>query len=274
MSQTSPRIAILGTGHMGGAILSGLTQSPGSASSIRATTATMASAQALRDMGVESKSREEDSGANAWAVDQADIVILGVKPHHLLTLLTEVAPNAQPHAVMVSLAAGITIEQMESIWSGAVIRTMPNTPSQVGRGVTGLSVGSRVTGDQARQVTEIFDKVGSVIPVDEASLNALSTFSGSGPAFVYFFIERFIDVAKDHGFSEDEATTMVQGTFAGALSLLEATGKTPAELREAVTSPGGTTQAALAVYTQADLGAIIAAASAAAIARAEEMAQS
>lgn len=274
MSQTSPRIAILGTGHMGGAILSGLTQSPGSASSIRATTATMASAQALRDMGVESKSREEDSGANAWAVDQADIVILGVKPHHLLTLLTEVAPNAQPHAVMVSLAAGITIEQMESIWSGAVIRTMPNTPSQVGRGVTGLSVGSRVTGDQARQVTEIFDKVGSVIPVDEASLNALSTFSGSGPAFVYFFIERFIDVAKDHGFSEDEATTMVQGTFAGALSLLEVTGKTPAELREAVTSPGGTTQAALAVYTQADLGAIIAAASAAAIARAEEMAQS
>jgi pyrroline-5-carboxylate reductase len=273
VSQTSPRIAILGTGHMGGAILGGLTQSPGQYSAVRATTATMVSAQALSGAGVETRSLEEDSAANAWAVDQADIVILGVKPHYLLDLLAEVAPHAPQHAVMVSLAAGITTEQMESVWSGAVIRTMPNTPSQVGKGVTGVSVGSRVSIDQAHQVTQIFESVGAVIPVDEASLNALSTFSGSGPAFVYFFIERFIEVAKGYGFSQEDATTMVQGTFAGAMSLLEATGETPAQLREAVTSPGGTTQAALAVYDQADLSSIIATASAAAIARAEEMAK-
>jgi len=174
---------------------------------------------------------------------------------------------------MVSIAAGITVEQMEQLWPGALIRTMPNTPSQVGKGVTGLSAGSRVTEHQLKAVTRVFETVGSVLQVDESSLNALSTFSGSGPAFVYFFIERFMEVALEHGFTPEQATTMVQGTFAGAMELLEHSGKTPQELREAVTSPGGTTQAALEVYRAADLSAIIREASAAAIARAEEMAK-
>ncbi|MDP5128863.1 MAG: pyrroline-5-carboxylate reductase [Pontimonas sp.] len=273
MTLSLPRIAILGTGHMGGAILGGLIQTQDAFESIRVTCATAASARALAERGVEVRSLEDDAGANQWALDEADIIILGVKPHYLLGLLREVAPHAPESAVMVSIAAGITVEHMEQLWAGALIRTMPNTPSQVGKGVTGLSVGSRVTEDQLQAVTRVFETVGSVLQVDESSLNALSTFSGSGPAFVYFFIERFMEVAHEHGFTPEQATTMVQGTFAGAMELLEHSGKTPQELREAVTSPGGTTQAALEVYRAADLSAIIREASAAAIARAEEMAK-
>lgn len=273
MTLSLPRIAILGTGHMGGAILGGLIQTQDAFESIRVTCATAASGRALAERGVEVRSLEDDAGANQWALDEADIIILGVKPHYLLGLLREVAPHAPESAVMVSIAAGITVEHMEQLWSGALIRTMPNTPSQVGKGVTGLSAGSRVTEDQLQAVTRVFETVGSVLQVDESSLNALSTFSGSGPAFVYFFIERFMEVAHEHGFTPEQATTMVQGTFAGAMELLEHSGKTPQELREAVTSPGGTTQAALEVYRAADLSAIIREASAAAIARAEEMAK-
>ncbi len=273
MTHSPPRIAILGTGHMGGAILGGLTRSLEAHSAIRVTTATAGSSRALAGKGVEARSLEEDPTANQWAIEQADIIILGVKPHYLLELLDEVALHAPASAVMVSIAAGITVAQMESIWPGAVVRTMPNTPSQVGKGVTGVSPGSRVSDDQVRAVREVFETVGTVLEVEEDSLNALSSFSGSGPAFVYFFIERFMEVALEHGFTAEQATTMVQGTFAGAMELLEGSGKTPEELREAVTSPGGTTQAALEVYRSADLSAIIREASAAAIARAQEMAK-
>ena len=272
MAHSLPRIAILGTGHMGGAILSGLQHTPDSWAGIRVTSASASTASSLAGPGVEARSLEEDSAANRWAIEGADIIVLGVKPHYLLGLLEEVAPDAPATAVMVSIAAGITVAQMEALWPGAVIRTMPNTPSQVRHGVTGLSVGSRVSPEQREAVMSVFETVGAVLPVEESSLNALSTFSGSGPAFVYFFIERFVEVAQEHGFSSEEATTMVQGTFAGAMELLESSGKTPEELREAVTSPGGTTQAALGVYQAADLSAIIRKASAAAIARAEEMA--
>ena len=273
MTHSPPRIAILGTGHMGGAILGGLTHAVGAFGGIRVTTASAASARALTGRGVEARSLEEDSTANQWAVEGADIILLGVKPHYLLGLLEDVAPHAPESAVMVSIAAGITVAQMESLWPGALVRTMPNTPSQVGKGVTGLSAGTRVSADQVRVVREVFETVGSVLEVEEDSLNALSTFSGSGPAFVYFFIERFMEVAGEHGFTPEQATTMVQGTFAGAMELLESSGHTPEELREAVTSPGGTTQAALEVYRSADLSAIIRQASAAAIARAQEMAK-
>ena len=219
-------------------ILGGLIHTQDAVESIRVTCATAASAGALAERGVEVRSLEDDAGANQWALDEADIIILGVKPHYLLGLLREVAPHAPESAVMVSIAAGITVEHMEQLWPGALIRTMPNTLSQVGKGVTGLSAGSRVTEDQLQAVTRVFETVESVLQVDESSLNALSTFSGSGPAFVYFFIERFMEVAHEHGFTPEQATTMVQGTFAGAMELLEHSGKTPQELRGGSDQPG------------------------------------
>jgi len=257
---------------MGGAILSGLTHASVSFAGVCVTTQSTASALILRQRGIDARSVEEDPHANRRAAAEADIVVLGVKPHQILELLTDIAPHAQPTATMVSVAAGITLGSMEAVWPGAAVRCMPNTPSQVGKGVTGVSRGSRVSDEQASNVEAVFHTVGDVVVVDESAINVLSSISGSGPAFVYFFIERFLDVALEYGFSPEQASTMVQGTFSGAMDLLEHTGQTPRELREAVTSPGGSTAAALEVFDSAGLTGIIRTATAAAIARAQAMA--
>jgi pyrroline-5-carboxylate reductase len=256
---------------MGGAIVSGLLAPHVTVTSITATTATAASARALSAQGVKAVSLEESPGANRDAASDADIIVLGVKPYQILDVLAELAGHANPAATIVSIAAGITLESLEQLWPGAVLRAMPNTPSQVGKGVTGLVRGARVSKEQLEQVRTIFATVGEVLVIDEAHINALSSLSGSGPAYVYFFMERFIEVAKEYGFSPQEALTMVQGTFSGAVNLLEATQKTPGQLREEVTSPKGSTEAALSVFHTADLTQIIRDATEASITRAEEM---
>jgi len=272
MTTLLPRLAILGAGAMGGAILGGIQQPGLQVEGIRVTTATKAKAQSLASERVNSRSLEEDHDANLWAIEQADIILLGVKPYRILELLQSIREVAPPGAIIVSVAAGITIDAMEAIWPGAVIRSMPNTPAKVGLGVTGVAVGNRVSPEQKYIVVTLFETVGDVVVVDESAVNALSSLSGSGPAYVYFLIERFMEVALRHGFTQEQATTMVQGTFHGALRLLQESGQSPQELREAVTSPGGTTQAALSVFEKADLGAIIHEATDAAIARANELA--
>lgn len=267
-----PHIALVGTGHMGGAILSGLCQPGVTTGGLVATTRSESSAALLRRDGVEVISLESDPQANVKAVQDADIIVLGVKPYAILELLGELASHAKPDAVVVSIAAGITVPSMEALWPGAVVRAMPNTPSQVGRGVTGMSTGSAVSSAQRESVRAMFQTVGAVIDVAEAQINALSALSGSGPAYVYLLIERFLEVATAHGFSDADAKVMVQGTFSGAMALLEQSGETPAALRAAVTSPGGTTEFALKVFAEADLTRVIHSAVAAAVARAEELA--
>ena len=272
MPTSLPSVAILGTGHMGGAILGGLQQPGVSVDQIFITTRSEASIPSYGGTTVQAKSLEKDPLANHWAVASADIIVVGVKPYQIVELLSDIAPHAKPTAVVVSVAAGVTIEQMEAVWPGALVRTMPNTPSQVGRGVTGMAVGSRVTPEHHALVRALFETVGQVVEVPESNINALSAFSGSGPAYVYFLMEQFVNVAQAKGFSKDQATLMVEETFYGALALLETTGSEPQALREAVTSPGGTTAAALAVFGDANLPETISQAVDAAVARASELA--
>jgi len=267
-----PRIALVGTGHMGGAILTGLCQPGVTTGGLVATTQSESSAAHLRRDGVDVSSLEADPQANVTAVRDADIIVLGVKPYAILELLGSIAAHAKPDAVVVSIAAGITLSSLEKVWPGALVRAMPNTPAQVGSGVTGIALGSSVSPSHSASVRSMFETVGAVIDVAEADINALSALSGSGPAYVYFFIERFLEVAKAHGFSDDDARVMVQGTFSGAMTLLEHSGETPAALRAAVTSPAGTTEAALKVFVEADLTRLFHAATEAAIARAVELA--
>jgi pyrroline-5-carboxylate reductase len=272
METSLPAVAILGTGHMGGAILGGLTQPGVTLESITVTTQSEQSAAVFVGQGIPATSREVNPQANQAAVADADIVLLCVKPYLILELLQEIAPHAKPGAVIVSVAAGITLGSMEKLWPGALMRAMPNTPTQVGRGVTGLAAGSAVSVEQQAWVLALFQTVGQVMEIPESMINALSAFSGSGPAYVYFFIEAFTQVARGYGFSEEQARLMVEETFHGALQLLDSTTASPQALREAVTSPGGTTSAALSVFREADLNTIIGHATAAAIARAEELA--
>lgn len=274
MSPTSPRLAILGAGHMAGAILRGIQQHPGAAQTIRVTTGSRQAAAQWDDPEIQCRSVEDDQAANRWAVEGADVVILGVKPAMIRDVLAEIAPALAPDAVVVSIAAGVTIASMEQVWPGAIIRTMPNTPAAVGKAVTGLAAGQAVTSEQRQAVVDLLGSVGVVVEVEESAINALSSISGSGPAFVYYFMECFLDAAAHHGFSPEQARVLVEGTFRGALDLLEHTGLSPATLREQVTSPKGSTQAALDVFRDADLAAIVQRASDAAVARARELGSS
>ena len=150
---------------------------------------------------------------------------------------------------------------------------MPNTPVRVRQGVTGLARGSAVTDAGFAAVQEAFGLLGEVVVLDDDRIDRISTISGSGPAYVYLLLERFADAAVGLGFDRGDAERSVAQTFAGALALLDASGEAPAALRRAVTSPGGTTAAAVAVFEQDDaLGASIAAALAGALRRADELA--
>jgi pyrroline-5-carboxylate reductase len=272
MSRNLPRIAILGAGSMGGAILAGLVDSALATAGVAVTNRSAAKADAVRLPGVDSYALETTPDANRLALEGARVVIVGVKPAMVPDLLSEVAGFLAPDAVVVSVAAGVTTATMEAIVPNAVARTMPNTPSLVRRGVTGLAAGSRISADDLALVRAVFETVGVVIELDEDRIDALSTISGSGPAYVFFLMEQLTGTALRLGFSEEEARLMVEQTFLGASELLASSDADPAELRRRVTSPNGTTMRAIAVMEGADLPGMFDRATAAALARAKEMA--
>jgi pyrroline-5-carboxylate reductase len=268
------QIAILGTGSMGKAILAGLIQSGTKPANIRVSTKTQASADAIFSVhGVEAISLEKDSAANTSAVKDAELVILAVKPNLILETLKAVATELKPGSLVVSVAAGITTEAMEEVLGGqvAVVRAMPNTPSVLGLGVTGISAGSNVSKDQLELAVKLFSSVGKVLVVDESKIDALSTISGSGPAYVFYFAEKLITAAKSLGFSDQEASLMVKETFLGSATLLATSASSPEELRQQVSSPNGTTMQATGRFDAADLEKVFIEATEAALARAKEL---
>jgi len=278
MTVSLPQIAILGAGSMGGAILSGLLSPDVHAEGITATNRTEAKAAALRASiagheGVVSLALESDPDATTTALRGARLVLLGVKPAMVPELLDGIRGLLEPDAIVVSLAAGVTVDTMESRVPNVVFRSMPNTPSVVGLGVTGVAAGTRASADDAALVRALFETVGAVVEVPESQIDALSTISGSGPAYVFFLIERLTETALGLGFSEEQARLMVEQTFRGASELLAVSDAGPAELRRRVTSPKGTTERAIGVLDSADLTNLFDRATTAALARAAEMAR-
>lgn len=271
---TLPTIAILGAGSMGGAILRGLS-GPGVSvhGGIRVTNRTESKAALLRTEGVLSLSLEAHPLANQQAVVGARIVILGVKPAMVPDLLRDIAASLLPDSIVISVAAGVSTTTMQAIVPGVVLRAMPNTPALIGRAVTGLSAGSRATEHDVHLAKKVFETVGTVLELAESKIDALSTISGSGPAYVFYLIEQLTATAVSMGFTADEARIMVHGTFAGAVELLISSAETTAELRRRVTSPNGTTERAIAVLESAGLGDLFGRATAAALTRARELAE-
>lgn len=271
-----PRIAILGAGSMGRAILSGLLKPEVHIDGGVVVTNRSAERAASFDgvPGVTAMATEADPDANRAAVRGAGIVLVAVKPGMVPDLLTEIADAIEPDAIVVSVAAGVPIARFEELLpaSVAVVRSMPNTPALVGKAVTGVSAGGRSTPEQVRLVRELFETVGSVVEVPESQLDALSTISGSGPAYVFYLIEQLTATAIDKGFSDEQAAELVNGTFIGAAALLKASTSTPTELRIQVTSPKGTTERAVAVLQEADLKSVFDRATDAALQRARELA--
>ncbi len=270
-----PPIAILGAGSMGGAILHGLVRSGLAGGGVTVTNRTAAKAADLAALdGVSSIALEDQETGNTDAAAAADIVLVGVKPAMVPDLLREIAGSLRPGTIVVSLAAGVTIATFEQILGAGipVLRSMPNTPAVVGKAVTGLAAGTTATTEDSAVVRRLFETCGAVVEVPESQIDALSTISGSGPAYVFLLIEELTKAAIGKGFDQAEARLMAEQTFIGAAALLEASGEDPAELRRRVTSPKGTTERAIAVLQDARLDTVFAEATDAALARAKELA--
>jgi len=273
VTTTLPSIAIIGAGAMGGAILSGLL-APGVSveGGIRVTNRTEAKARLVAHAGVESIALESHPDGNRTVVVGASLVLIGVKPALVVETLRGISDALDPDAIVISVAAGVTTSTMHKHVANRVLRAMPNTPAIVRRAVTGLAAGSRATPADLALGRRVFETIGSVVVVPESQIDALSTISGSGPAYVFYLIEELTRTAVGLGFSPEVAAELVEGTFLGSVELLAASERSPEQLRMQVTSPKGTTERAISELQKADLSAVFDRATGAALARARELA--
>ncbi|EKF25090.1 pyrroline-5-carboxylate reductase [Mycolicibacterium hassiacum DSM 44199] len=278
------RIAIIGGGNMGEALLSGL----------------LRAGRQVKDLVVAEKNPDRAEYLSktysvlvttvADAVETATYVIIAVKPADVQNLIGEIADAAAraesstEEQVFVSIAAGVPTEFFENkLPAGApVIRVMPNTPVLVGGGVSALAAGRFATAEHLKEVAAIFDAVGGVLVVPESQLDAVTAVSGSGPAYFFLMVEALVDAGVEAGLTRSVATELVVKTMAGSAAMLldridrsggsaSATDTTPAELRATVTSPGGTTAAGLRELERGGLRSAVAAAVEAAKARSEQL---
>jgi pyrroline-5-carboxylate reductase len=169
-------------------------------------------------------------------------IFLAVKPNCIMEACKDIMAAEDSGAVIISIAAGITLEALENALPGRrVIRVMPNTPCFVGEAASGFALGTRATDDDRTLVKSLLDAVGVSVEVNETLLNAVTGLSGSGPAFVFQFIEALSDGGVKAGLPRHIATTLAAQTVKGAAEMVLKTGKHPGQLKDAVTSPGGTT---------------------------------
>lgn len=262
---------------MAGAVLEGVLASETVGSRpILVTTRSQASADAYAaDDRVRAVSLEADPNANTAAAAEADVIVLGVKPQMLVALLDEIAPAVKPGAICISVAAGISIATIEAALPAQVrvIRAMPNTPAAIGRGATGIAAGTRADQEAMSIAEAILATAGTVVTVPEEQIALVAAISGSGPAYVYYFIEALTDAGVAHGLDPEVAADLAHQTFAGASELASRRRDLgAAELRRRVTSPKGTTEQAIRVFDEADVRAILERAVAANIRRSEELA--
>jgi len=269
-------VAIIGSGSMGTAILSGMVRHGIKKENIKVTTRKVESADALaKKFGVIAYATGYQPNANSLAVEGAQIILLAIKPANVIEVLEQIKTVIAKDALVISVAAGVTTATIESYLpdSVSVIRAMPNTPALIQQGLTGISVGSRVSTEQLAVAVELFDAVGKTVVLPEDQIDALSTISGSGPAYVFYFMEEFINASKAMGFSQEDAYLLVTQTFLGASELIAQTQGDPAELRRQVTSPNGTTMKAIAVLEEGKLQELFLKATTAALVRAKEISQ-
>jgi pyrroline-5-carboxylate reductase len=240
-------VAVLGAGVMGETLLSGLLRAGRPVEALRITERRPERAQELVDRyGV----RVVD---NTTAVREAGTLVLVVKPQDVPALLGEVAPHLPPDTLVVSLAAGVTTAAIEHglVSAGGphvpVVRVMPNTPALVDEGMSALAAGTGSGPEHLDAAEQLLAAVGKVVRVPEHHMDAVTAVSGSGPAYVFYVVEAMIEAGVLLGLSRDVATTLVVQTVVGAGRMVAETGQHPTVLREQVSSPAGTTMAAVRV---------------------------
>jgi len=233
------RVAILGTGKMGGILLQAfLKNNLVSAEQIFATVHHPERAQALSaQFGV------EVTTDNLAAAQQADVILLGVKPIQVPGIIEQIKPALSADKLVLSFAASVTTRSIEDIagYDLGVIRAMPNTPAMLAAGITALCAGRFVTEEEMAIAQRIFQTVGRTVVVDEKHMDAVTGLSGSGPAFLYIIIEALAEAGVNVGLPRDVATMLAAQTTLGSARMVLETGYHPALLKDAVTTPAGCT---------------------------------
>ena len=238
------KIAVIGAGNIGGAMLGGILKSGLAAP--KDVVATDAREERRRELAEKLKIRLLPPG-NAEAAQGRDVVILAVKPYTVPEVLNEIRNVLRGNQIVISVAAGVPLSFIESVVGQHIplFRAMPNIPVVVEEGATAVAGNRATTLEQRKVVEKIFGALGAVVFVEESQLDAVTALSGSGPAYIYMVIEALIDGGKKMGLSQDVATRLTEQTVLGAAKLVRDTKLHPAILRDEVITPGGTTIAAI-----------------------------
>jgi pyrroline-5-carboxylate reductase len=264
-------IGFIGAGNMAASLIGGLVTCGFAPQQLCAADPNLAGLQALAQQhGIHA------CADNAEAASRADVLVLAVKPQVMKAVLTELAPSIKPGQLLISIAAGISMASMEQ-WLGgspAIVRCMPNTPALVRQGASGLVANAQVSTAQREQAEAILKAVGIALWLDdEAQIDAVTAVSGSGPAYFFLLMEAMIAAGEKLGLAQDVAQALTLQTALGAAQMATASDVAPAELRRRVTSPGGTTERAIAHFEQQNLRGIVESALQAASARSQELSE-
>lgn len=242
------RISFIGLGHLNSAILAGLRATDVPREHLVATTHSEASAtQRSQTFGIDCLDTQTDPEANRKAVADADLVVLGVKPGDIVAAARDIAPALNPAATVVSVAAGITLDTLAAALPAGqpLVRTMPNVALTVGKGVVGMSPADTVSEAQIEHVKQLFAGSGTVFQVPEEQLNALAAMAGSGPGYVFRFVNALAEAGATLGLDAEIAGDLARLTLVGAGSMLDDAAADPTALEASIATQGGTTEAAL-----------------------------
>jgi pyrroline-5-carboxylate reductase len=263
------KIALLGTGNMAEALVKGLLR----AGTANADEILCAEPRAERREEIAARYGVATLGSNLEATEQADVVVLSVKPQTMEQLLDEIAPAVDHRKLVISIAAGVSIAAIaRKLGAGVrIVRTMPNTPALVGAGATALARGAHATDADLEQARALFQSVGTTVIVEEQALDAVTGLSGSGPAFLFLVIEALADGGVKVGLARPVAMALAAQTVLGSAKLVLETGEHPGRLKDQVTSPGGTAIAGVHALEQGGLRAALIAAVEAATKRSREL---
>lgn len=256
------KVAFIGCGNMGEAILAGIYQKY----------VCLVCEPRMERQAELAKKYGVKFGMVADAVKAADVVVLAVKPQDMPDVLAEIRTLSYQKKLFVSIAAGITTASIEKGLKGArVVRVMPNLPAMTGAGMSGICRGGKATPKDIALVKSFFDAVGTSVVVPENMMDAVTAVSGSGPAYVFLVVECWIKAAMKLGFTAKDARSLVYQTLAGSTKMLQASADDAGALRQRVTSKGGTTQAAMDVFLKSEIDKIYVKALKAARTRAREL---
>ncbi|MGD0650446.1 MAG: pyrroline-5-carboxylate reductase [Verrucomicrobiia bacterium] len=269
MSLQNKTIAFIGAGNMGEALIRGLL----AAGTVRPQQIMASDLKADRLQLFSKAFGICTTTNNAAAVAAANIILLAVKPQQITEVLGSLRDQMTMDKLLISIVAGVPTARIEEELGNAprVIRVMPNTPALVGAGAAALCKGKYATDDDLATAEAILDAVGITVRTEEKFLDAITALSGSGPAYIFLVTEAMIKAGIEVGLEEDVATTLTIQTVLGAAKLMLESGEPPADLRRNVTSPGGTTEAALQVMNDRKLVDIFVEAIKAAARRSKEL---